>query len=609
MTPWNVPGFRAANGVSMDLSVGSVCITLSSVDNTGFSLHQNDQEGLDFDFSNFTGKLRIAPHHSAVTNALQDITSLEEKFEDAIDGSADNGDTENGPRDAALHPQEDLCSRLQSCLDQRGTETSHTVEPPETSELHVACARSNISIKELYMILKARPEAASLVDEQGRYPLHVFSENAVLLSSLVDYTREVQRFTVILLEAYPEALFRKDNEGNVPFVHLIQKWINEQYETSHQATSELVRTLQAQASAIKMQISASNSEEAENDLYLKKFPKVTIAPAVITSLHILSTFLERINDCSNTSREIQLRVRAALAEQIAVIPYLLKTLYLIEADGARHEVVHSPIIQRVFFCCESVGEWASSMLRHGGVDSKRAVDYLQDVSAVTATQYAGQTPTDKDNETYEQDRKLLFNALESSGRIVPSLTVLEEDEKERVATTDAVWTIINRSISRPLVIGIQSADFVFNMLLLLTFRYATETNNLVIVGSANVLSDRDADMLVLSLCFYFMWRKLSEFYSMLRISMRAFKSYNLDFWQLIDLSAIILATSAVFSKNDNAAFLALTVACLWLKFLSFLRAVNTHMALFISAVVEVSLLVYRVLAVVALGDSCVLGVC
>jgi len=93
---------------------------------------------------------------------------------------------------------------------------------------------------------------------------------------------------------------------------------------------------------------------------------------------------------------------------------------------------------------------------------------------------------------------------------------------------------------------------------------------------------------VVSLSLYFLIRKLSESYAIFCISASAFKSYNMDLWNLIDLSGTILVTVVVVSGIDNVAVLALTMALLWLKFLSWLKGVNTQLALFILAVVEVS---------------------
>jgi hypothetical protein len=52
------------------------------------------------------------------------------------------------------------------------------------TELHIACQEPNISITELSNILNEHPEAPSQADKKGRYPLHIFSENTVLLTSL-----------------------------------------------------------------------------------------------------------------------------------------------------------------------------------------------------------------------------------------------------------------------------------------------------------------------------------------------------------------------------------------------------------------------------------------
>ena len=490
---------------------------------------------------------------------------------------------------AELENEKDVCTRLHACIDDDGNETIAKVAaaaPTKVTELHIACQEPNISITELSNVLNEHPDAALQIDDRGRYPLHVFSENSVLLTSLVDYRRNVQQFVVSLLQAYPEALFSPDDNGNVPYASIIRQWIEGSYNQRMETASGLVVGA-LQATKLAMTRTSSNNSEEEQQSSDNQFAQVTIPPFVMLVFKILSTYLELINERGDAPRETQLEVRCALARQIAVIPQLVKTIYLIENDIVRKQVLAFHIIQRVLYCAESVGIWISIMSRYGQVPSKRAVDYLCDVSSITASNYAGQVPTSEDVVAYEHDKMLLYGALETIGQIVPSLTVLGEDEKGRAATTDVVWTIITQSISRPLVIGIQTADFVFNLMLLLTFRYATGTINVILSGTENALSQQAGDSLVLALCLYFLLRKLSEVYSVLRISKKTFLKHYIDFWNSIELLAVMLATANVFWTNESAAMQAFTMALLWLKFLSFLTAVNLHLATFIMAVVDI----------------------
>lgn len=572
----STPDF-AARAVSLDLIVGGACITLSSEDNTGFSFHPNEENGFDFDFANFTGQLRL---NHATNSISKDISSPIATSEDRkVDESEKNGATNHLNGNKKEDTQGVMILRMQQYLDDNRTPSPDSAV--RENELHLACARPRVSIRELSLILQSEPQAASQADEEGRYPLHVLSENTSLLSSIADYPRDASHFMLSLLKAYPEALFTRDVDGCVPFGGVIQEWIQNEYNESPLETrSGVVSSLFARSS--------STTAREENPISTK-FPKVTLPPTVMCAIKVLSNYLNCVNDCSNAPQESKLLVRAALAQQYATIPYLLKTVYLVEDENTRQEVIHSTIIQRIMYCSESVGGWLSKMLRHGHVPSKRAVDYVQDVTRITASDYIGVTsPTEKDTEAFEQDRELLFASLERAGKLVPSLTGLGKDEKARAATTDAVWTIINHSISRPLVIGILWADFVFNIMLLLTFRYATDTNFLEVSGAPQALSQETVDMLVLSLCLYFLIRKLSELFAVLRTS--AFKSHYVDFWNVIDLSAVLLATAALLTRTTNAVFLALTMGMLWLKFLSYLTAVNMYLATFIMAVVEVSVM-------------------
>ncbi len=79
----------------------------------------------------------------------------------------------------------------------------------------------------------------------------------------------------------------------------------------------------------------------------------------------------------------------------------------------------------------------------------------------------------------------------------------------------------------------------------------------------------------------------SEVYSVLRMSKKTFLEHYIDLCNSIELLAVIAAMLNMFGKNQNAAMQAFTVTLLWLKFLSFLTAVNLHLATFIMSVADI----------------------
>lgn len=139
------------------------------------------------------------------------------------------------------------------------------------------------------------------------------------------------------------------------------------------------------------------------------------------------------------------------------------------------------------------------------------------------------------------------------------------------------------------MVGLLLADFVFSIVLLQTFRYVSNSQNEVLYfgRESSPLVMREARTLFLSVCLYFLLRKLSEFYSLLRLSSRAFRSFLFDFWTFIDVAAIALSLSAVLTQTANPVYLALAMASLWMKLLGLLRAVNAYLATFILAIQEI----------------------
>lgn len=504
-----------------------------------------------------------------------------------------------------------LCARLKQSIDREDiieeTEADSVGPGVESSEVHLselqlACALPRVPARELQAVLDANPQAASETDSEGRYPLHILSENEPLLSTFVRKKGALD-FCLNLFEAYPEALIIRDHTGAFPFVYLIQNWVNDAYEYEDDTSSTkprrqgLVRTLRSKGKLASL-FSSDDDEEVhlthESSFSRVKFPHVVLTRQAQVSFEVLSAFLDHLNESyrqGGFDRDANMLVRAVLAKSIAGIPNLLKTVFLIDDTDKRHWVSCCSIVERIFFCYESTGDWVANMIQRGSVPSRRAVDYLVELSGLTVADHVGpgRSPRSDDYEAYQRDRRKVFAALEASAPLIQSLTVLGNDERGRAATTDVVWQILNHCLSNPLVVGFLLADFVFSIVLLQTFRFVSNTENISLYGvhADATFFGREAKALFLSVSLYFLLRKLSEFYSLLKLSPRAFRSYLKDFWNFIDVAAIGLSLAVVLSQTDSPLFLALAMACLWMKLLGLLRAMNAHLATFILAIIEV----------------------
>lgn len=502
----------------------------------------------------------------------------------------------------SVDSRRNLCVQLKDRIDQyesfRDFISSTVASTP--SDLQIACAIPKVA-SELQVILDSDPQAASAADSEGRYPLHILSENEALLSRFVGRTDALD-FCLNLFEAFPEAIIIRDNTGAFPFVHLIQNWVTDAYtfgcEENVKPRQGLIRKLRSGGKLTSLFGSESDEDEIirkEATSRRNRFPQVILTREARMSFEVLSSFLDRLNESyqqGSFDRDANMLVRAVLARSIADIPNLLKTVFLIDDTDKRHWVSSCSIIKRVFFCSESTGDWVANMIQRGSVPSRRAVDYLVEVSTLTAADFIGpgRSPRTYDIKAYRRDRSKVFETLENSAPMITSLAVLSNEERGRAATTDAVWLILNHCLSNPLVVGLLLADFVFSITLLQTFRFVsnTETNAYYFGREGSPIRSHQAITLFLSVCLYFGLRKLSEFYSLLKLSGRAFRGFAFDFWNLIDVAAIVLSLTSVLTQTDNPDFLALAMAFLWMKLLGLLRAINAHLATFILAILEVS---------------------
>jgi hypothetical protein len=499
--------------------------------------------------------------------------------------------------------KDDLCCRLKERIESETVDdiTSAASEEPTTSDLQGVCALPMVaSVRQLQAVLDSNPIAASETDIEGRYPLHILSENEPLLASFLG-SKDAEDFCLNLFEAYPEAIIIPDNTGAFPFVHLIKNWVEDSYHRMNQRNTKprkgLIRTFHSSKGKLNSLFRSDSKYDRttpETNSKRALFPHVVLTRQVQMSFKILSIYLDRLNESyrqGDFDREANMLVRAAIAESIADIPNVLKTAFLIDDSDKRQWASRCSIIERVCFCTQSTGDWVRNMLKRGGDPSRRAVDYLVQVSGLTVTDYIGpgRSPRLDDTEAYERDRNKVFAALENASPLIPALTVLDSEGKGRAATTDAVWLILNHSLSNPLVVGLLLADFVFSLVLLQTFRYASNSSTQLLYfgGKSSPINNREATTLFLSVCVYFLVRKLSEFYSLLSLSSQAFRSYLANFWNLVDFAAVGMSLSAVLTQTQNAVFLALAMGSLWLKLLGLLRAVNAHLATFILAIQDI----------------------
>ena len=272
----------------------------------------------------------------------------------------------------------------------------------------------------------------------------------------------------------------------------------------------------------------------------------------------------------------------------------METILLLENEEDRVFVMGLPIVIRCMVNSKSIGSWFTAMLQsQDRVTSQRAVEYLKRVS----NQVSIGTDCDDPKTNQPNDSFPLIDAFSSLNEFVPAMLALGNQGMEEVSTTLIVRGVLDRMISKPFAVTVVICDAVFLTTMILGIRLAV--NNLVFGHSLTVVLKWI--YLANTGVFYFITREIGKMVAMLSISKQA-RSYFLSFWNLIDSLAVLLALASTVSIRYHfdsleqglgdasmlRRLLAITTGFLWLRVLSFLKAINEKLATFVLAILQIT---------------------
>lgn len=232
-----------------------------------------------------------------------------------------------------------------------------------------------------------------------------------------------------------------------------------------------------------------------------------------------------------------------------------------------------------------------------------------------------------------------YNKASHLPDFVPSLLSLGEKEIEEVSTTIVVRQVLDRIMARPFIVAVVFCDALF--LILLIFGYHGAIQRLLLGTDGSVINYIYVANLGL---FYFVVRELGKVISLYMISCCKARVYFGSFWNVADLLCIVLTLISIVlirtyflhptltinsdgdddnNNNRNARMLmtttdhnniientatststnssipndylpdglrnllAITTALLWLRVLNFLKGINTQLATFVLAIIQV----------------------
>lgn len=484
----------------------------------------------------------------------------------------------------------------------------------QSSPLHGLCASLVASLDDLRSCLADNPDAPFTFNELGQTPLHILAENGAIWQNSC---LEAFQFGMELISINPAAVAMKDRNGAWPFASMLEEWTEDQYQKEDNKQknmlSKFVRNVGTVMNSNTPRLTTSlfvshGSREETNSSFggdrssrKVKFPKARLTEMFGSAMKLLSYSFTSPTTVEQLPVGQQLILRERTCRRIATeIPQLLPTLLLIEPELQRTQILGLPLVRRLLLEPATVGPWVVTMMRRKGIPSQRSIDYLELVSETSFNDFLPElavssvydsTDEEKDSPEVEEYRHLkteTFNAVGDMNELVLSLFAVESAEMERATSTKILWHIIQYLLQRRFIIGIVMIDFVLHLTLMLSFRA-----DVIDTAGENdfEFESKTAAPAVSAITVFFVSRKVSEGMALFSLSKTVFRHYMCDFWNLFDALSIfllIVANSLNASGADiHPSFNAFVLSLLWLKILSFLKAVNKQMATFILACLQI----------------------
>lgn len=353
------------------------------------------------------------------------------------------------------------------------------------------------------------------------------------------------------------------------------------------------------------------------------FPETDSIPMYIEwSLYALSFILDNIEEAVGTriptktsfKSEYQ-EISKDIVECVASIPFLIKTILLINDDDVRSRILEMSVIKRVMRSEASLDKWLVSFLKSNNTNlCDKAVLYLQIVSGKPPKDIKS---SDKLNDYISQQNDLFKAAARLDG-LIPSMLLLDTNAIEKISTTKIVRSALDKLISEKTAFSIIFLDAFFLLSWIISFRRSL--HNFLINSETESEIALTWTFCANTCLLYFCIRDFGKIVALKSVSSKVFQMHLLRVWFVFEIAALpttLVTTYWIrfhiydedkFGVNDEFVVLAsLTTALLWIRVISLLKSLNKQLATFILAVYQIVqdilwFLVFLVVLVIASGQ-------
>jgi hypothetical protein len=504
--------------------------------------------------------------------------------------------------------------------------------------LHYACA-SNDFVRIQTALQRRGAEDVHQVDSQGKYPLHVLSENVKLISEFPLECEEIALDIVQLMGPENAVQALHPSSGWAPFIYIIGQWVEKLHQNAAPRLLNSVIPSAASRSLTAPMTSDPDEEDqsgaacplppavlfsskssqtkprrlsyfplfgatsAENDRSLVSstfisdrekalfLPEAaTISDHVIWAIRILSRL---IDEYPEQTRE------AILTNITSTVPLFLKSVFLIHDADEMQPLIDTTLVKHTIVDKRSINVWLIAMLTSRREIKGRAVTFLRLLSRLTlmdlaATSHYPDRYSDKEIERFIRLRKETFNAVYVMPGIFPAVLALGGQAIENLSTTRVMRYITDRTIRKERVFFRLICDFFYSVFLLMGYRLHVE---FVLAfknfdGPIDYREHRYLSVSTSCIACYFLFKEGMTLLSLYLTSTQLAKRYLTSVFNVIDFASVmmLLGTGGALMDdpdlNDGWAA-SLTIILLWLKLLGAFKILNSSFSLFLYAVNEV----------------------
>ncbi len=499
-------------------------------------------------------------------------------------------------------------------------------------KFHEGCASSNLNVGLLRRMLKESDnKLASIPDKEGRYPVQIFSNNPSITSLALGGYQEAEDLLSELHSSYPRPFHGEVHE--IPFVAVILDWIGEYHQQFMDGIEnrELLSDIDV-AKETTNRLHHASSQSAEKEIRSFSLSrKVVVTSKFIHAIKFLSRIVDDIVGSAlekyygDAEKVLNTKSLVDIVEKIAKIPYLLRTIVLIDDEfrDEKDEILSSSLIRHVLLSTESIGQWVITMMCGNLYSRKSFVAYLKLVSNISLSKLLGvEKRWNASSQNWFRCRQIaLFEKMSSVKMFLSYTTRLGDDLLLEAASTEVVVYQIDRVLGEPLAIGLILNDMILHFILMISYRAVLKTVNSPLIADPPseyqelwilgmlILSFfilRDSSTLIVSMLGYvlncvsvqtisiLLAHKLFFIFdkATMHSSKHALFGHIKHLWNWIIVTCIMM-TFAIFVKLKNEPdfyapnFMAITSGFLWLKALYHIKGMNEHVAMLMYTVFQV----------------------